>query len=44
MFEYCSPKRDGSGMSNLVIQVINGGQDGLVQTSFDATGFTSGCE
>ena len=44
LFEYCSPKRDGSGMNNLVIQVINGNQDGLVQTSFNATGFTSGCE
>jgi len=44
LFEYCSPKRDGSGMNNLVIQVINGNQDGIVQTSFDATGFTSGCE
>ncbi len=44
LFEYCSPKRDGSGMSNLIIQVISGDRDGIVQTSFDATGFTGGCE
>jgi len=43
LFEYCSPKRDGSGSSNLVIQVIDGERDGVVQTSFDATGFTGGC-
>lgn len=43
LFEYCSPKRDGSGMNNLVIQVIDGDRNGIVQTSFDATGFTSGC-
>lgn len=44
LFEYCSPKRDGSGSSNLVIQVIDGDRTGIVQTSFDATGFTGGCE
>ena len=44
LFEYCSPKRDGSGTSNLIIQVINEDLDGIVQTSFDAAGFTSGCE
>lgn len=44
LFEYCSPKRDGSGMSNLVIQVIDGNRDGVVQTMFDATGFTGGCQ
>ncbi|TVZ51608.1 vWA domain-containing protein [Dokdonia sp. Hel_I_53] len=43
LFEYCSPKRDGSGNNNLVIQVVDGDRDGVVQTSFDAQGFTGGC-
>ncbi len=43
LFEYCSPKRDGSGENDLIIQVITGDRDGIVQTSFDATGFTGGC-
>jgi len=44
LFEYCSPKRDGSGENNLAIQVIDGNQQGAVQTKFDATGFEAGCE
>ena len=44
LFEYCSPKRDGSGENNLAIQVVDDGRQGAVQTKFDATGFTSGCE
>ncbi|MBC2840568.1 VWA domain-containing protein [Robiginitalea sp. SC105] len=44
LFEYCSPKRDGSGVNNLAIRVQNGGLQGAVQTSFDATGFTAGCQ
>lgn len=44
LFEYCSPKRDGSGENNLVIRVIRDGQQGAVQTSFSADGFTAGCE
>lgn len=44
LFEYCSPKRDGSGENNLAIQVSDGGKQGAVQTKFDATGFTGGCE
>lgn len=44
LFEYCSPKRDGSGVNNLVIQVTEGTRQGAVQTRFDATGFTSGCQ
>lgn len=44
LFEYCSPKRDGSGINQLVIHARNGELSGAVQTSFDATGFTSGCE
>ncbi|MBT8222380.1 MAG: VWA domain-containing protein [Eudoraea sp.] len=44
LFEYCSPKRDGSGENNLAIQVVDDSRQGAVQTKFDATGFTSGCE
>ncbi len=44
LFEYCSPKRDGSGVSNLVIQVTEGTRQGAVQTRFDASGFTAGCQ
>ena len=44
LFEYCSPKRDGSGENNLAIQVKTGNKQGAVQTKFDATGFTGGCE
>ncbi len=43
LFEYCSPKRDGSGMNELIIEVTNGTKKGYLKTSFDATGFTSGC-
>ncbi|WP_289644631.1 vWA domain-containing protein [Maribacter aestuarii] len=44
LFEYCSPKRDGSGENNLAIQVSTGSRQGAVQTKFDAKGFTGGCE
>jgi len=44
LFEYCSPKRDGSGENNLAIQVQQGSRQGAVQTKFNATGFTGGCE
>lgn len=44
LFEYCSPKRDGSGDNNLVIQLKQGTRQGAVQTSFSANGFTGGCE
>lgn len=44
LFEYCSPKRDGSGENNLAIQVSAGSRQGAVQTKFDAKGFTGGCE
>ena len=44
LFEYCSPKRDGSGENNLAIQVKDGSKQGAVQTKFDATGFTGECE
>jgi uncharacterized protein YegL len=44
LFEYCSPKRDGSGDNNLAIQVTTGSLSGAVQTKFSANGFTGGCE
>lgn len=44
LFEYCSPKRDGSGDNNLVIRLTNGSLQGAVQTKFNAKGFTGGCE
>jgi len=43
LFEYCSPKRDGSGTSELVIQAFDGDRQGSVETSFNAEGFTAGC-
>lgn len=44
LFEYCTPKRDGSGENNLAIRVVDGSRQGAVQTKFNATGFTGGCE
>ncbi len=44
LFEYCSPKRDGSGENNLAIQVKTSTREGAVQTKFNAKGFTGGCE
>nr|WP_298998766.1 VWA domain-containing protein [uncultured Allomuricauda sp.] len=44
LFEYCTPKRDGSGENNLVIQLTDGGLQGAVQTKFRADGFIGGCE
>tara|TARA_R110000796_G_scaffold88850_6_gene192001 strand:+ start:73892 stop:74983 length:1092 start_codon:yes stop_codon:yes gene_type:complete len=44
LFEYCSPKRNGSGDNNLAIQVVSGAKQGAVQTKFSANGFTGGCE
>ncbi|MEM7485084.1 MAG: VWA domain-containing protein [Bacteroidota bacterium] len=44
LFEYCTPKRDGSGDNNLVIQLTNAALQGAVQTKFSANGFTGGCE
>lgn len=44
LFEYCTPKRDGSGENNLVIQLTDGARQGAVQTKFRADGFTGGCE
>ena len=44
LFEYCTPKREGSGENNLAIQVNNGSMQGAVQTKFDTVGFTGGCQ
>jgi len=43
LFEYCSPKRDGSGINELVIVAQDGNSKGFFETTFDATGFSSGC-
>jgi uncharacterized protein YegL len=44
LFEYCTPKRDGSGVNNLAIQVTEGDRQGAVQTQFNAKGFIGGCQ
>lgn len=43
LFEYCSPKRDGSGTNELSIRAFKGQQAGEETTTFNATGFTGGC-
>lgn len=43
LLEYCSPKRDGSGLSELIIEATKDDKKGSTTTSFDATGFSSGC-
>lgn len=43
LFEYCSPKRDGSGTNELTIEAIYNNFKGSAKTTFDATGFTGGC-
>lgn len=43
LFEYCSPKRSGSGESQLRINITRGSQVGNLTTNFDATGFSGGC-
>jgi uncharacterized protein YegL len=44
LFEYCTPKRDGSGVNNLAISVSDDSRQGAVQTEFNATGFSGGCQ
>lgn len=44
LYEYCTPKRDGSGENEIQLEVEKENQSGSVMSSFDATGFTSGCE
>lgn len=43
LFEYCSPKRDGAGVSDLRLEVMHEGERGTKMTTFDATGFKGGC-
>ncbi len=44
LFEYCTPKRDGSGVNNLAISVTDESRQGAVQSEFNATGFSGGCQ
>lgn len=44
LFEYCTPKRDGSGISDLHIRVDTELGVGTKITSFDATGFSDDCD
>ncbi len=44
LFEYCTPKRDGSGINELRIELKVEERSGSKETTFDATGFRSGCE
>ena len=44
LFEYCTPKRNGSGISDLHIRIDTETGVGLKITSFDATGFTDDCD
>ncbi len=44
LFEYCTPKRDGSGVNNLAIQLVDGDREGAVQTEFNTKDFTGGCD
>ncbi len=45
LFEYCSPIRNGAN-NKLVIEAfdVNSNESGYLQATFDATGFTSGCQ
>jgi len=42
-FEYCSPIRNGSN-NGLIIEAYEGNEVGFIQATFDATGFTGGCQ
>ena len=43
LFEYCSPKRNGSGINELRIEAKYEDLVGSTKTTFDATGFEGGC-
>ena len=43
LFEYCTPKRDGSGVNELRLDVNVLNETGCEETNFDASGFTGGC-
>lgn len=44
LFEYCTPKRDGSGNNELHIHVKKDSKEGKRITTFDATGFSDDCD
>ncbi len=44
LFEYCTPKRDGSGNNELHIAVKKENKEGNRITTFDATGFSDDCD
>ena len=44
LFEYCTPKRDGSGINELHITVKKDNKEGDRITTFDATGFSADCD
>ncbi len=44
LFEYCTPKRDGSGNNELHITVKKDNKEGDKITTFDATGFSDDCD
>ena len=44
LFEYCTPKRDGSGINELHIEAKHGNKEGRKITTFDATGFSEDCD
>ena len=43
LFEYCSPIRNGSN-NGLIIETYKGNSVGYIEATFDATGFTGGCQ
>lgn len=42
-FEYCSPIRNGAN-NGLIIEAFEGNEVGYFEATFDATGFTGGCQ
>ena len=43
LFEYCSPIRNGNN-NGLIIEAFEGNEVGYFEATFDATGFTGGCQ
>jgi uncharacterized protein YegL len=43
LFEYCSPIRNGAN-NGLIIEAYDGNDAGHIEATFDATGFTFGCQ
>ncbi len=44
LFEYCTPKRDGSGINELHIHAEKDNQKGSTETTFSAEGFSDDCD